>query len=47
MSDFTDAVEGFDLGDSVSRDWQAGERNLPRSAASPASSISSFARFVP
>src|SRR5262245_47802764 len=24
MSDFTDAVEGFDLGDAVSRTWQAG-----------------------
>jgi 5-methyltetrahydropteroyltriglutamate--homocysteine methyltransferase len=24
MSDFTDAVEGFDLGDAVSRSWQAG-----------------------
>jgi 5-methyltetrahydropteroyltriglutamate--homocysteine methyltransferase len=25
MSDFTDAVEGFDLGDAVSRTWQAGQ----------------------
>jgi 5-methyltetrahydropteroyltriglutamate--homocysteine methyltransferase len=25
MSDFTDAVEGFDMGDSVSRTWKAGE----------------------
>src|SRR3989338_11556473 len=25
MSDFTDAVEGFDLGDAVSRSWQAGQ----------------------
>jgi 5-methyltetrahydropteroyltriglutamate--homocysteine methyltransferase len=25
MSDFTDAVEGFDLGDAVSRTWKAGE----------------------
>src|SRR5215469_4221283 len=25
MSDFTDAVEGFDLGDSVARSWKAGE----------------------
>src|ERR1700746_2769247 len=24
MSDFTDAVEGFDLGDSVARPWKAG-----------------------
>jgi 5-methyltetrahydropteroyltriglutamate--homocysteine methyltransferase len=26
MSDFTDAVEGFDLGDAVGRKWQAGQR---------------------
>jgi 5-methyltetrahydropteroyltriglutamate--homocysteine methyltransferase len=25
MSDFTDAVEGFDLGDAVGRNWQAGQ----------------------
>ena len=25
MSDFTDAVEGFDMGDAVSRTWQAGQ----------------------
>ncbi len=25
MSDFTDAVEGFDLGDAVARSWKAGE----------------------
>jgi 5-methyltetrahydropteroyltriglutamate--homocysteine methyltransferase len=25
MSDFTDAVEGFDLGDAVSRNWQSGQ----------------------
>src|ERR1700722_5481735 len=25
MSDFTDAVEGFDMGDSVARTWKAGE----------------------
>ncbi len=25
MSDFTDAVEGFDLGDAVARTWQAGQ----------------------
>jgi 5-methyltetrahydropteroyltriglutamate--homocysteine methyltransferase len=31
MSDFTDAVEGFDLGDAVARDWSAG-------AAQPAAS---------
>ncbi|MBZ5527646.1 MAG: hypothetical protein LAN71_07075 [Acidobacteriia bacterium] len=26
MSDFTDAVEGFDLGDAVARAWKAGEK---------------------
>jgi 5-methyltetrahydropteroyltriglutamate--homocysteine methyltransferase len=26
MSDFTDAVEGFDLGDAVARSWKAGEK---------------------
>src|SRR5215470_7440860 len=25
MSDFTDAVEGFDMGDAVARSWKAGE----------------------
>jgi methionine synthase II (cobalamin-independent) len=25
MSDFTDAVEGFDLGDAVARSWKAGQ----------------------
>ena len=25
MSDFTDAVEGFDMGDALSRDWKAGK----------------------
>src|ERR1700688_2777124 len=25
MSDFTDAVEGFDLGDSLARTWEAGD----------------------
>jgi 5-methyltetrahydropteroyltriglutamate--homocysteine methyltransferase len=32
MSDFTDAVEGFDMGDAVSRNWQAGQKNLPVSS---------------
>ena len=27
MSDFTDAVEGFDLGDAVGRAWQGGRRH--------------------
>src|ERR1700732_1738960 len=25
MSDFTDAVDGFDMGDAVARNWKAGE----------------------
>lgn len=28
MSDFTDAVEGFDLGDSTARSWKAGEMKV-------------------
>src|SRR5262249_44877377 len=32
MSDFTDAVEGFDLGDAVVRNWQADQKNLPVSS---------------
>jgi 5-methyltetrahydropteroyltriglutamate--homocysteine methyltransferase len=33
MSDFTDAVEGFDLADGVARSWKAGEaRNAPVSS---------------
>src|SRR5262249_45853040 len=35
MSDFTDAVEGFDLGDAVGRTWSAGQ-----AGAAPASSVS-------
>jgi 5-methyltetrahydropteroyltriglutamate--homocysteine methyltransferase len=34
MSDFTDAVEGFDMGDAVARDWKAGELK-----AAPVSSV--------
>jgi methionine synthase II (cobalamin-independent) len=34
MSDFTDAVEGFDLADAVGRNWQAGQ-----SADAPVSSV--------
>jgi 5-methyltetrahydropteroyltriglutamate--homocysteine methyltransferase len=34
MSDFTDAVEGFDLGDAVARNWKAGEMK-----AAPVSSV--------
>jgi 5-methyltetrahydropteroyltriglutamate--homocysteine methyltransferase len=33
MSDFTDAVEGFDMGDAVARNWKAGEeKGLPVSS---------------
>jgi 5-methyltetrahydropteroyltriglutamate--homocysteine methyltransferase len=35
MSDFTDAVDGFDLGEGVARSWQAG----PAGAAASASSV--------
>ena len=34
MSDFTDAVDGFDLGDAVARSW-SGARNGPVSGRSP------------
>ncbi len=34
MSDFTDAVEGFDLGDAVARSWEAGS-----AATAPVSSV--------
>ena len=40
MSDFTDAVEGFDLGDAVARTWRAGE------AKSKAPAVSSVAGIV-
>ena len=30
MSDFTDAVEGFDLADAVARSWKAGQRRTRR-----------------
>src|SRR5579859_4624856 len=33
MSDFTDAVEGFDLGDSVARAWKAGEAKDTRASS--------------
>src|SRR6266404_4589051 len=29
MSDFTDAVEGFDMGDAVARSWDASEGKAP------------------
>src|ERR1700732_2159857 len=31
MSDFTDAVEGFDFGDAVARTWKAGREDAPAS----------------
>src|ERR1700732_554618 len=34
MSDFTDAVEGFDFGDAVARSWKAGDQG-----AAPVSSV--------
>jgi 5-methyltetrahydropteroyltriglutamate--homocysteine methyltransferase len=34
MSDFTDAVEGFDFGDAVARNWKAGDKG-----AAPVSSV--------
>lgn len=33
MSDFTDAVAGFDMGDSVARTWKAGEENATRQSS--------------
>ena len=45
MSDFTDAVAGFDHGDAVARMWQAGRRAATASAASPASSRRSCAQL--
>jgi 5-methyltetrahydropteroyltriglutamate--homocysteine methyltransferase len=33
MSDFTDAVEGFDMGDSVARTWKAGEEKAARESS--------------
>jgi 5-methyltetrahydropteroyltriglutamate--homocysteine methyltransferase len=34
MSDFTDAVEGFDMGDAVARGWKAGAAPQPASVSS-------------
>jgi 5-methyltetrahydropteroyltriglutamate--homocysteine methyltransferase len=39
MSDFTDAVEGFDLGDAVARNWQAGDAKTKAPAASSVAGI--------
>src|SRR5271155_931090 len=33
MSDFTDAVEGFDMGDAVARSWKAGEAKSARESS--------------
>jgi 5-methyltetrahydropteroyltriglutamate--homocysteine methyltransferase len=39
MSDFTDAVEGFDLGDAVTRTWQANNAKSKTSAVSSVAGI--------
>ena len=39
MSDFTDAVDGFDLGDAVARTWQAGQAKSKTSAVSSVAGI--------
>jgi 5-methyltetrahydropteroyltriglutamate--homocysteine methyltransferase len=39
MSDFTDAVEGFDLGDAVARTWNAGDAKSKTSAVSSVAGI--------
>jgi 5-methyltetrahydropteroyltriglutamate--homocysteine methyltransferase len=39
MSDFTDAVEGFDLGDAVARTWQANNAKSKTSAVSSVAGI--------
>jgi 5-methyltetrahydropteroyltriglutamate--homocysteine methyltransferase len=47
MSDFTDAVEGFDLGDAVARTWKAGEsRTKGESVSSVAGIVTSKLRAV-
>jgi 5-methyltetrahydropteroyltriglutamate--homocysteine methyltransferase len=45
MSDFTDAVEGFDLADAVARDWKAGQQKAP-SASSVTGIVTSKLRQV-
>jgi 5-methyltetrahydropteroyltriglutamate--homocysteine methyltransferase len=45
MSDFTDAVEGFDLGDAVARTWQAGQEKAA-SASSVTGIVTSKLRQV-
>jgi 5-methyltetrahydropteroyltriglutamate--homocysteine methyltransferase len=39
MSDFTDAVDGFDLGDAVSRSWKAGDAKAKSPAVSSVAGI--------
>ncbi len=39
MSDFTDAVDGFDLGDAVSRNWKAGDAKAKTPAVSSVAGI--------
>jgi len=45
MSDFTDAVQGFDMGDAVGRSWQAGGTGSQRGSA-PAGQVSSVTGIV-
>ncbi len=39
MSDFTDAVDGFDLGDAVARSWKAGDAKAKTPAVSSVAGI--------
>src|SRR4029077_19287435 len=45
MSDFTDAVEGFDLADAVARSWQAGQTK-PASVSSVTGIVTAKLRQV-
>src|SRR5271154_838985 len=44
MSDFTDAVDGFDLGDSTARAWKAGEEE--KEGTGTAAAVSSVTGIV-
>jgi methionine synthase II (cobalamin-independent) len=46
MSDFTDAVEGFDFGDEVARTWQAGGTAAPASVSHVAGIVNRKLRAV-
>jgi 5-methyltetrahydropteroyltriglutamate--homocysteine methyltransferase len=46
MSDFTDAVEGFDMGDAKPRDWSSAEDSTQTAAASHAPDVSRVAGIV-